>query len=89
MIVDPAEVEAQHSVRTAGSVNPDSRANNQNQCSQRGTPVTTDQVSVHLQSPASSAVTETCMTAQKPVLPVAPAPEAPQPMDRDRKREGR
>lgn len=95
VIVDPvgvedrAEVKAQHFVRTSGSLNPDSRANNQDQWSQRGTPVTTDQVSVHLQCPASSAVTETCMTAQMPVLPVAPVPEAPQPMDRDRKREGR
>lgn len=78
LAVDRAEVKSQHFVRTAGSVNLDSCANNPDQSSQRGAPVTTDQVSVHLQCPAASALTETCMT---PVLPVAPAPEASQPMD--------
>lgn len=87
MIVDPAEVKdraevrSQHFVKTAGSVNLDSRANNPDQSSQRGAPVTTDQVSVHLQCPAASAVTETCMTAQTPVLPVTVAAEAPHSMD--------
>ena len=85
-VKDRAEVKLQHFVRTAGSVNLDAGANNRDQSPQRGAPATADQVSVHLQCPAVSAVTGTCLTAQTPVLPVAQAPEAPQWMGRDRKR---
>lgn len=78
-VKDRTEVESQHFVRTDGSVNLvlTTRISHP----QRGAPVTTDQVSVHLQCPAASAVRETYMTAQAPVFPVAPVSGAPQPMD--------
>lgn len=82
MIVDPvdrkdrAEVESERFERTAGSVDLDSGANNQDQSPQRGSRVATDQVSVLLSCPSSFAMTETFLTAQMPVLPFAGAPEA-------------
>lgn len=72
MTVDPvdlgdrAEVESEHFERTAGSVYLDSGANDQDQSPQRGSRVTTDQVSVRLLCPSSFAMTEACLTAQMP-----------------------
>lgn len=57
-VKDRAEVMSQHFVRAAGSVNLDARANNPDQSSQTGGTFTTDQVSVHLQCPDSSALTD-------------------------------
>lgn len=59
--------------------------------SQRGLPVTTDQVSVRPQSRTNiaSALTGTCMTAMMPILLVVPIPEAPRMMDRDGGKKGR
>lgn len=85
-IVEPAEVEPQYFVSTAGSLN--LHSNNWDLSRQRGAPVTADRVSVHLMCPASSAVTETCMTGQTRVLTVTLAPEDWELMDGDRKREG-
>lgn len=65
-VKDRREVEALHFVGAAGSVNLESVVNSPDQWSQKGALVRTDQVSVHLQSPAASALTETCMTAQTP-----------------------
>ncbi len=88
-IVDPAEVKygakvkSQHFVRTAGSVNLDSRANNQDQSPRRRAPDTTDQVSVHLRCPASTALTDTYDSSDAGI-----ACRSSTLMDQDRKGEG-